>query len=386
MKKAFFPGSFDPFNLAHLSIVCEILKNYDQVIIGVGNDLTKFHKFSMDERLEMVKKSIEDLVSIVSFYRAQANVFSATMRSAARKIKENPDCVKVVSYYGTAIDFALVNDADALIIGVKNILDQREEHYKCNLNRKICELRGKSCSTVCVSASMISHISSSTIRLLMEAGEYIIAKDYVTPSVHNMMCKVYLRDVYCKIYPISGSDYDALCKKFDKMYQRFSKIACSLNMLNIYRIYNPNHDMSSKIFDLVVLFNSLVIEEKFDDRMYEIVKANVTDIDDFVALCNAMHVPASDKLSKDTAVLRDICLNPFVYKGNASIDLWEKREQNRLAEVDEEIFLLNFLKFCDRYSADNQLFRTDYFRERYYSTASDKMKQMACVIRALLNK
>ena len=69
MRKAFFPGSFDPFNLAHLAVVCEALKDYDQVIIGVGNDLTKIHRFSIVERLEMVEKSIEDFVDIVTFYR-----------------------------------------------------------------------------------------------------------------------------------------------------------------------------------------------------------------------------------------------------------------------------------------------------------------------------
>ena len=387
MRKAFFPGSFDPFNLAHLAVVCEALKDYDQVIIGVGNDLTKIHRFSIDERLEMVEKSIEDLVDIVTFYRGHGNVFSARMRAAASTIKENPDCVKVVPYHGTAIDFAIKNGAESLIIGVKNILDKREEYHKRHLNDKICALRGGTCSTICLSVSMVSHISSSLIRLLMVAGEYIIAKEYVMPSVHDIMCRVCLRDVYYEVTKGVSSDYDSLCEKLKSDFQRFTAIACNLNMLNIYRMHNcSSHDMSSKVYDLAIFWNSLVIDGKVDDKTCKLLAANVDDVNRFVELCNATRYPVASDSSKDTDVLSDICLNSFAYKENTLIDLWKRWKIAERDSYNELTFLLRFKKICDRHSTDLQIFRTEFFKEKYRQVTISKMKLMAGVIEQLLKK
>lgn len=65
MKKALFPGSFDPFTKGHYSIVERGLKLFDQIIIGVGRNTTKKYYFSEDQRIEMISGLYEDEPRIV---------------------------------------------------------------------------------------------------------------------------------------------------------------------------------------------------------------------------------------------------------------------------------------------------------------------------------
>ena len=60
MKKALFPGSFDPFTKGHYSIVKRGLRLFDQIIIGVGRNTTKKYYFSEDQRIEMISGLFED--------------------------------------------------------------------------------------------------------------------------------------------------------------------------------------------------------------------------------------------------------------------------------------------------------------------------------------
>ena len=65
MKKALFPGSFDPFTKGHYSIVERGLKLFDQIIIGVGRNTTKKYYFSEDQRIEMISGLYENEPRIV---------------------------------------------------------------------------------------------------------------------------------------------------------------------------------------------------------------------------------------------------------------------------------------------------------------------------------
>jgi len=62
MKKlAVYPGTFDPFTIAHLEIVKRGLRIFDEIIIAVAPSQKKQTLFSLEERLSMIKKSVEDL-------------------------------------------------------------------------------------------------------------------------------------------------------------------------------------------------------------------------------------------------------------------------------------------------------------------------------------
>ena len=56
MKKAVFPGSFDPITIGHIDVIKRALKLFDQITIGVADRKEKSPIFSLNEREELVKK------------------------------------------------------------------------------------------------------------------------------------------------------------------------------------------------------------------------------------------------------------------------------------------------------------------------------------------
>ena len=60
MKKAIFPGSFDPFTLGHYDIVNRGLKLFDHITIGIGRNSIKKETFPIRERLAAIQKIFQD--------------------------------------------------------------------------------------------------------------------------------------------------------------------------------------------------------------------------------------------------------------------------------------------------------------------------------------
>ena len=56
MKKAVFPGSFDPLTLGHCDIINKSLDLFDEIIIAIGENSDKKNMFSMDERKKFIHK------------------------------------------------------------------------------------------------------------------------------------------------------------------------------------------------------------------------------------------------------------------------------------------------------------------------------------------
>ena len=54
MKRAIFPGSFDPLTLGHCEIIEKAAEVFDQVIVSVGNNSDKKYRFSIDQRLNFI--------------------------------------------------------------------------------------------------------------------------------------------------------------------------------------------------------------------------------------------------------------------------------------------------------------------------------------------
>ena len=88
MKKAVFPGSFDPFTLGHLDIITRGVTLFDELIIAIGVNSDKKYMFSLAQR----KKFIED-----SFIG-------------------NPK-IKVVTYEGLTVDFCKKNEVEFILRG-----------------------------------------------------------------------------------------------------------------------------------------------------------------------------------------------------------------------------------------------------------------------------
>ena len=59
MKKAVFPGSFDPFTLGHLDILNRSLLLFDEIIVGVGKNINKKTMFSEKQRVSFIKEVLK---------------------------------------------------------------------------------------------------------------------------------------------------------------------------------------------------------------------------------------------------------------------------------------------------------------------------------------
>ena len=63
MKRAIYPGSFDPLTLGHLDMIKRSAKIVDELVIGVLNNSAKNSLFSLDERVSMIKEMTEIFLS-----------------------------------------------------------------------------------------------------------------------------------------------------------------------------------------------------------------------------------------------------------------------------------------------------------------------------------
>ncbi len=108
MKKAVFPGSFDPFTLGHLDVLRSSLRLFDQVIIAVGYNVQKSGYFTVEERMEIVKKSVEGI-----------------------------DNVKIDSYQGLTVDYCRKVGAEFIVRGLRTTTDFELEKVIAQANSKM---------------------------------------------------------------------------------------------------------------------------------------------------------------------------------------------------------------------------------------------------------
>ncbi len=140
MKKAVFPGSFDPFTLGHLDIITRGVTLFDELIIAIGVNSDKKYMFSLDQR----KKFIED-----SFIG-------------------NPK-IKVVTYEGLTVDFCKKNEVEFILRGLRNPADFEFEKSIAHTNRDLAPIE----TVFLLTAASTSYISSSIVReVIKHHGDY----------------------------------------------------------------------------------------------------------------------------------------------------------------------------------------------------------------------
>ncbi len=140
MKKAVFPGSFDPITLGHEDIIKRSVKLFDEVIVAIGVNAEKKYMFSLEER----KKFIEDA------------------------FKDEPK-VSVVTYKGLTVEFCQKNNVDFILRGLRNPADFEFEKAIAHTNRDLAPIE----TVFLLTAARTSYMSSSIVRdVIRNHGDY----------------------------------------------------------------------------------------------------------------------------------------------------------------------------------------------------------------------
>ncbi len=138
MRKAVYPGSFDPVTFGHLDIIERSAKMSDHLIIGVLNNNSKTPLFSVEERVNMLKSLTKDLPN-----------------------------VEVKSFGGLLVDFVRANQADAVIRGLRAVTDFEYELQIAQTNRVIAP----EIDTVFLTTNLkYSYLSSSIVKEIASYG------------------------------------------------------------------------------------------------------------------------------------------------------------------------------------------------------------------------
>tara|TARA_B100001778_G_scaffold56933_1_gene43931 strand:+ start:407 stop:862 length:456 start_codon:yes stop_codon:yes gene_type:complete len=140
MKRALFPGSFDPITNGHEDIILRALPVFDELIIGVGINSEKKYMFSLDKRIKFITDTFK-----------------------------NHKNIKVDSYEGLTTNFCKKINAKYILRGLRNSSDFEFEKAIAHTNRKLSGIE----TVFMLTSSKNSFISSSIVReIIKNNGNY----------------------------------------------------------------------------------------------------------------------------------------------------------------------------------------------------------------------
>ena len=140
MKRAVFPGSFDPITLGHYDIVERGLQLFDEIILAIGVNADKKYMFSLAQRKAFLEETFKDQKQI-----------------------------KIKTYSGLTVDFCRQENAGFILRGLRNPADFEFEKAIAHTNRYLEKIE----TIFLLTSSGKSYISSSIVRDVMRNnGDY----------------------------------------------------------------------------------------------------------------------------------------------------------------------------------------------------------------------
>lgn len=155
MKKAIFPGSFDPLTRGHMDIIKRACKLFDELIVVILNNSKKTSMFTVEERISFLQAATQDL-----------------------------DNVRVADYEGLTVEFARAVGACCMVRGVRSIKDYEYEMEIAAINQHIAS----EIETLILFANpQDSFVSSSAIKEMLAYGQSV--EGLVSEEVHAALLK-----------------------------------------------------------------------------------------------------------------------------------------------------------------------------------------------------
>lgn len=140
MKRALFPGTFDPFTRGHESIVRRTLSFMDEVVIAIVDNSEKHPLLTAEQRLKMIS----------DFYAGETRVY-------------------VVSFKGLITDIARECVADVIVRGVRGVKDFEYEETLASVYKSLSGIE-----TILLYADPeLAFVSSTVVREMMKYGKDI---------------------------------------------------------------------------------------------------------------------------------------------------------------------------------------------------------------------
>jgi len=161
-KSAIYPGTFDPITYGHIDVIQKSLKIVDKIIVAISNGNQKNYLFSIDERMEIVKKAL----------------FS--------DLRFNKKKIKVISFNSLTTDLCKKYKSNIILRGLRAASDFEYEFQLAGMNRKL----NNNIETIFLMSDVKNQIISS--RLIKEVAELNgDIKKFTTKSTINSLKKKY---------------------------------------------------------------------------------------------------------------------------------------------------------------------------------------------------
>ena len=141
MKKAIYPGSFDPLTLGHLDIIERSARIVDELVVGVLNNSAKNSLFSLDERVSMIKEMTDSMPNVT-----------------------------VTSFNGLLVDYMREIDATIIVRGLRAVTDFEYELQIAQTNH----VENPEVETIFLTTSLqYSYLSSTIVKEFASFGGYL---------------------------------------------------------------------------------------------------------------------------------------------------------------------------------------------------------------------
>ena len=162
MRTAIYPGTFDPITLGHADVIQKSLKLCDRLIVAATNTKNKNYFFQINERIEIIKKSL----------------FS--------DLKLNKKKIIVIPFNTLTINMCKKYDASIIIRGLRAVSDFEYEFQLAGMNRKL----NNNIETIFLMSDVENQIISSRfVKEIVRLGGDI--KKFTTKSTINSLKKKY---------------------------------------------------------------------------------------------------------------------------------------------------------------------------------------------------